>query len=123
MAKQRILLVDDEPDIVEVLKFRLEQAGYEIIIARDGIEALEKAYIEVPDLIVLDIVMPKMDGYQVCKALKESRNEKYSSMPIIMITAQAKLADERAQAASSADDFVVKPFEAEELLGKIKRLL
>lgn len=123
MADKKILIVDDEPDIVETLQFRLEKEGYQVITANDGVEALELAHLEKPDLITLDIVLPKMDGYQVCRALKESGKEEFSKIPVILITAKVQLVDEKIQAVSGADDFVVKPFDAEDILSKIKNFL
>lgn len=123
MAEQKVLVVDDEPDFVETIKFELENEGYQVIVAVDGVEALEKAHLEEPDLILLDIVLPKIDGYQVCRALKKSSNEKFSKLPIIMVTARDKLVDEKMQATCGANDYVVKPFEPDDMLLKIEKLL
>ena len=123
MGKPKILVVDDDEDIRETLKYRLESNGYQIITACDGIEALEYAHLEHPDLILLDIILPKIDGYQICRALKESTREEFNRIPIIMITARARLIDEEIQAASGAADYIVKPFNANDLLAKIGRLL
>lgn len=121
MAKQRILVVDDEPDIVETLKFRLESKGYEVITAFDGLEALEKARKGKPDLIILDIMLPKMDGYQVCRLLKF--DEKYSSIPVVMLTAKTQEADKVTGLKTGADVYVTKPFDANKLLEIIKEML
>ena len=123
MPKPKILIVDDEEDIRQTLKYRLESSDYTVITAGDGIEALELAHLECPDLILLDIVLPKMDGYQVCRALKESSNEKYNRIPVIMISGRPQLLEEKTQATNIADDYIVKPFDASELLAKIGRLL
>ncbi len=121
MAK--ILLVDDEKNFVIVMKSRLENAGYEISAAYDGLEAIEKVSQERPDLIILDLVLPKMDGYKVCQKLKS--DDKYKGIPIIMLTARGKGLDlERIVAMEfGADAYLTKPFEPKELLSKIKELL
>ena len=84
MPKKRILVVDDEVELVKAIQIRLEQADYEVIVAYDGQEALEKARKEKPDLIVLDLMLPKIDGYKVCRMLKF--DDKYKQIPIIMLT-------------------------------------
>jgi two-component system, OmpR family, alkaline phosphatase synthesis response regulator PhoP len=121
IAKQRVLLVDDEPAIVEILKMRLEHNGYEVITAYDGQEALEKARTLAPSLILLDIMLPKLDGYKVCKLLKF--DEKYAHIPIIMQTALAQPEDEKAAYESGADNYLIKPFEPAQLLDAIVALL
>ncbi len=121
MAKKRILLVDDEKDLVEMVKMRLEASGYEIIPAYDGQEALEKARSEKPDLIILDIMLPKMDGYKVCRMLKF--DEKYKKIPIIMFTARAQESDKETGEEVGADGYIIKPFEPEILLSKIQEFL
>ena len=121
MSAKKILLVDDEPHIVIMLENRIKQAGYEIITASDGQLGLEKARKEKPDLIILDVMLPKLDGYKVCRMLKF--DDKYKHIPIIMFTARAQEADRKMGEEVGADGYVTKPFEPQVLLNKIKELL
>jgi len=118
---KKILVVDDEKELVEMIKMRLEASGYEVIPAYDGQEALEKARKEKPDLIVLDLMLPKIDGYKVCRMLKF--DEKYKHIPIIMFTARAQEEDKKLGEEVGADAYITKPFESQALLKKIKELL
>ena len=120
MAK-RILLVDDEPELVEMVKMRLEAGGYEVITAYDGQEALDKAHKENPDLMLLDLMLPKIDGYKVCRMLKF--DERYKHILIIIFTARTQKSDEGMAKEVGSDAYVVKPFEPQVLMGKIKELL
>jgi len=117
----KILVIDDEPLVVEVLKIRLEMNNYEVIIARDGVDGLERAMREKPDLIILDIVMPGLDGYQICRKLKEDRKTK--TIPVIMLTALGQSAGRKKGYSSGAYDYIFKPFDDEELLNSIERAL
>ncbi|OGW10483.1 MAG: hypothetical protein A2W75_08755 [Nitrospinae bacterium RIFCSPLOWO2_12_39_15] len=117
----RILVVDDEPELVEMVKIRLESYNYEIIVAYDGQEALGKARKEKPDLIILDLMLPKIDGYKVCRMLKF--DEEYKKIPIVMFTARSHESDEKLGYECGADTYITKPFEPTVLLGKIKELL
>ncbi|MBM3248607.1 MAG: response regulator [Candidatus Omnitrophica bacterium] len=119
--KKRILLVDDEPDVVKIVKFRLEENDYEVLVATDGQEALEKARKEKPDLIILDLMLPKMDGYKVCRMLKF--DEKYKHIPIIIFTARGQDLDKKVGYDVGASEYIIKPFEPQVLLAKIKDLL
>lgn len=119
--KKRILLVDDEKDLVETLTFRLESAGYEVIAAYDGMQGLEKARKELPDLILLDVMMPVMDGYQVCRFLKF--DDVFRNIPIIILTARGQEGDKKTGMGVGADAYVTKPFDSVTLLEKIKELL
>lgn len=121
MAKPKILIVDDERDLVEMIKLRLEAAGYETSEAHDGQEGLAKAHKEKPDLIILDLMLPKIDGYKVCRMLKF--DEKYKEIPIIMFSARAQDSDKQMGKEVGADAYVTKPFEPQVLLDKIKELL
>jgi|SRR3989338_1980743 len=121
MNKRKILLVDDEPELVEMVKIRLESYNYEIIVAYDGQEALGKARKEKPDLIILDLMLPKIDGYKVCRMLKF--DEEYKKIPIVMFTARSHESDEKLGYECGADAYITKPFEPTVLLGKIKELL
>ncbi|MCK4948178.1 MAG: response regulator [Candidatus Aureabacteria bacterium] len=118
---KKILFVDDEPQLVEMVKIRLEANNYEVILASDGEQALEKARGEKPDLIILDIMLPKMDGYKVCRMLKF--DDKYSSIPVIMLTARSQKSEKSMGEEVGADAYIIKPFEPQMLLGKIKELL
>ena len=120
MAK-KILLVDDETDLVCLVETRLKAGGYEVTVATDGLMALEKAKKENPDLIILDLMIPKMDGYKVCGLLK--KDSRYSKIPIIMFSARAQEADMRLGEEAGADAYVAKPFEPKILLGKIEELI
>jgi DNA-binding response OmpR family regulator len=121
MVKKKILIVDDEQDILDVLKYRLEANDYEVLVASDGQDGLNKARSEKPDLIVLDLMLPKLDGYKVCRMLKFDEN--YKAIPIIIFTARAQKDDEDLGMEMGADAYVAKPFEPEVLLEKIKGLL
>jgi len=119
--KQKILIVDDEPDAVELIEFNLKSAGFDVVTASDGEEALKKARLVLPDLIVLDLMLPEVDGMEVCKILR--RDQKTSGIPIIMLTAKAAEIDRVLGLELGADDYVTKPFSPRELVLRIKRLL
>ena len=121
MEKKKILLVDDERDLVETVTFRLEASGYEVLPAYDGQEGLDKARKEKPDLIILDLMLPRMHGYKVCRMLKF--DEKYKKIPIIMFTARAQQSDIEMGKEVGADAYITKPFEPQALLDKIEELL
>jgi DNA-binding response OmpR family regulator len=114
----RILIVDDEPPIVDMLAYNLRRANYEVVIARDGQEALDKARAEQPDLIVLDLMLPRVDGLDVCRALRRERD-----VPIIMLTARDSEIDRVVGLELGADDYVVKPFSVRELMARVKNVL
>lgn len=119
--KSRILIIEDETDIIEALKLRLGANGYEVLVSTDGAEGLNRARSEKPDLIILDIRLPKMDGYKVCRILKYDEN--FSKIPIIMLTARVQQADIRQGEEAGADIYMTKPYKSEELLENIKKLL
>ena len=121
MAKKKILVVEDEAELTRAIQIRLEEAGYEVLIAYDGQAALENARAENPDLIVLDLMLPKMDGYKVCRMLKF--DEKYKKIPVVMLTARAQEKDEDLGYEVGADAFITKPFKYRVLLAKIAELL
>ena len=121
MANEKILLVDDEIDFVEVAKMRLEANKYRVIPAYDGEEALEKVKTEKPDLIILDVMIPKIDGFDVCRKLKI--NPEYKDIPIIMLTAKFQPVDLRFGQAVGADAYLTKPIDSNILLDKMKELL
>ncbi|HEY6844638.1 MAG TPA: response regulator transcription factor [Terracidiphilus sp.] len=115
----RILVVEDEPMMVAGLRDNFEFEGYEVITATDGIEGLRRALDESPDLVVLDVMMPKMSGLEVCKQLHAKR----SSIPIIMLTARGQELDKVVGLELGADDYVTKPFSIRELLSRVKAVL
>src|SRR5579872_7042861 len=117
----RILVVDDEPDAIELIKFNLKAAGYEVVTAADGEEALKKARALLPNLILLDLMLPEVDGLEVCKILR--RDARVSAIPIIMLTAKAAEIDRVLGLELGADDYVTKPFSPRELVLRVKRLL
>ena len=121
MAKGRILVVDDEIYIVHILDFSLGMEGYEVITALDGEQALEKARTEKPDLIVLDIMMPKLDGYETCKRLKADPITK--DMPVILLSAKGRNVDQKVGFEVGADDYITKPFSPRKLVERINAIL
>ena len=118
---KKILVVDDEPDIRKIVTFRLKKAGYEIATATNGQEALDSAQKEKPDLILLDLRLPIIDGYEVCRRLKTDQELKH--IPVILLTASSagKIAEKTKE--FKADDYLIKPFDPEKLLAKVKKFL
>ncbi len=114
----RILIVDDEPAIVDMLAYNLRRANYQVSTAQDGEEALRKALQEQPDLIILDLMLPRLDGLEVCRALRRERD-----VPIIMLTARDAEVDRVVGLELGADDYVVKPFSVRELMARVKSVL
>ena len=112
----KILVVDDEKSIVDIISYNLNKDGYEVITAYDGQQGLKIALTENPDLILLDIMMPKLDGFEVCKRIREKKLQ----MPIIMLTARAEEVDKVLGFELGADDYVTKPFGVRELMARIK---
>ena len=121
MAKGRILVVDDEIYIVHILDFSLGMEGYEVVTALDGEQALEKARAEKPDLIVLDIMMPKLDGYETCKRLKADATTK--DIPVILLSAKGRNVDQKVGFEVGADDYITKPFSPRKLVERINAIL
>ena len=120
MAK-KILLVDDEPNIVLLLETRLKANGFDVVSAADGLAALEAVKKEKPDLIILDLMLPKMDGYKVCGLLK--KDTRFSKIPILIFTARAQAEDVKLGQELGADAYLVKPFDPKTLLEKIQELI
>ena len=120
MAK-RILVVDDEIESVKLIGLMLQRRGYEIVAARSGVQALDKAQSENPDLVILDVMMPDMDGYEVCRRLRA--NPATTSLPIIMFTAKTMIDDKVAGFQAGADDYLTKPVHPEELASRIEAVL
>lgn len=120
MAKKRILVVEDMPESLMILRIRLEAYGYEVISATDGEEGLNKARELRPDLILLDVMLPKMDGYTVCRLLKF--DEEYEDIPIIMLTARGQEKDMAIGKNVGADMYFVKPYDHAKLVAAIEKL-
>ncbi len=120
-VRAKILIVDDEPDAIELIRFNLKASGYDVVAAEDGEEALLKARKFSPDLILLDIMLPEIDGLEVCKILR--RDPATAKLPIIMLTAKASEIDRVLGLEFGADDYVTKPFSPRELLLRIRNLL
>lgn len=121
MSFGKVLVVDDEEHIVELIKFNLENYGYEVITAYNGEEALLKTKAEIPDLIILDLMLPIIDGMDVCKKIKS--NEETGNIPIIMLTAKSDEADKVIGLEIGADDYMTKPFGVRELMARVKAVL
>ena len=121
MSKGKILVVDDEIYIVHILDFSLGMEGYEVVTALDGEQALEKVKTEKPDLIVLDIMMPKLDGYEVCKNIKS--NAATQHIPVILLSAKGRNVDQKLGFDVGADDYITKPFSPRKLVERINQLL
>lgn len=119
--KSKILVVDDEPDVIELVRYNLNLAGFDVETAENGSEALLKARTVKPDLIILDLMLPEIDGLEVCKLLR--RDAKTSTIPIIMLTAKAAEIDRIVGLELGADDYVTKPFSPRELVLRIKKRL
>jgi len=119
--KEKILIVEDEKDIVKMLDYNLKKEGYRTLAASDGEEALDKAAREHPDLILLDLMLPEVDGLEVCKALK--KEPETAAIPVIMLTAKTQETDKIVGLELGADDYVTKPFSPRELLARIKAVL
>jgi DNA-binding response OmpR family regulator len=118
---KRILIVDDEEGIVKIVKMYLEHHHYEVITANDGQEGLDKVKTDKPDLIVLDLMLPKMNGYKVCGLLK--KDTRYAKIPIILFSAKSQEKDIKLGQEVGADAYLTKPFESDVLLAKIKELI
>lgn len=121
MERKRILIVDDEVELVEALRDRLQRKNYEVLTAYDGQEALDAAHKEKPDLIILDLMLPRVDGYKVCGLLKA--DIRYNKIPIIMFTAKGEDEDIRLGKEIGADAYITKSPEDDTLLSKIGALL
>jgi DNA-binding response OmpR family regulator len=124
----KILVVDDDPDILEAISMILESQGYEVVTARDGVEGLANLKAEKPDLLVLDLLMPKMDGFAVCKELQDPRWAKYKDIPILILTSVREEASRRRYELETGleldvDDYVEKPVAPDTLLERVGRLI
>ncbi len=121
MAREKILVVEDERSLSEVLSYNLEKDGYEVLLAHDGKEALRKAQMALPDLIILDLMLPGLSGLDVCKEIKSGQHT--SAIPILMLTAKSEETDQIVGFAVGAEDYVTKPFSVKVLLQRVRVLL
>ena len=121
MAKQKILVIEDERSLVEVLSLNLEREGFEVISVFDGPDGLRQAQLKLPDLIVLDLMLPQKSGLDVCRELKQGQRTR--DIPIIMVTAKAEETDQLVGFATGADDYVTKPYSVKILIERIKKEL
>jgi two-component system phosphate regulon response regulator PhoB len=120
-VRPKVLVVDDEPEAVELVEFNLKQAGFDVLTAADGAEALKKAHSSLPGLVVLDLMLPEVDGLEVCKMLR--RDPATATIPIVMVTAKAAEIDRILGLELGADDYITKPFSPRELVLRVKRIL
>ena len=118
---KRILIVDDEPNIVLSLEFLMKKHGYEVETATDGEQALEAVNRQHPDLVLLDVMMPRKDGYQVCQILRE--DERLADMRIVMLTAKGRDVEREKGLSLGADDYITKPFSTQDVVEKVGELL
>jgi len=121
ITKKRVLIVDDEKELVKLITFHITIAGYDVLSAKNGIEALEICEQEKPDLVILDIMLPRIDGWEVCRRLRQ--NPKTRNMPIIMLSALSEIDDKLKGFNLGIDDYVTKPFSTRELVVRVKRVL
>ena len=118
---KRILAVEDDPNALELMVYTLERKGYQVIPAKDGLEALKKAQDEHPDLIILDIMLPGLDGYEVCRRLRQIPET--AVLPILMMSAKARQEDKDAGLKKGADDYLAKPVDPLEMVARVETLL
>ncbi len=116
-----ILIVDDETNIVISLEYVMKNAGFNVAVAYDGEEALEKVKENVPDLVILDVMMPKLDGFEVCKKIRE--NPAWKSVSIVMLTAKGRDSEREKGLSFGADDYLTKPFSTRDILQRVKEIL
>jgi two-component system alkaline phosphatase synthesis response regulator PhoP len=121
MEPKKILIVDDEVDLVETLRFPLEMEGFTVLVSYNGEDGLHQARKEKPHLILLDLMLPKLDGYKVCRLLKF--DERYKHIPILMLTAKTQDRDKSLGLETGANEYITKPFEMDDLLEKVKSYL
>jgi two-component system alkaline phosphatase synthesis response regulator PhoP len=120
-VSKKVLVADDEPNIVVALKYLLQRSGYDVTVARDGEEALQQIEASVPDLVLLDVMMPIRSGYEVCKRIRE--RAEWAHVKVIMLTAKGRDAEVNKGLAMGADLYVTKPFSTRELINQINGLL
>ncbi len=120
-SRPRILIVDDEPDLLAVLRFGLEAEGFDVLDASDGVRGLDLARAQAPDLIVPDLMLPRMDGYKVCRALKF--DDRYRRIPVFILSARSGETDRRLALDLGADEYMTKPYEVRDLVARIRSKL
>lgn len=120
-TKKKILVVDDDLDTVEILRIKLEGAGYEVVTARDGEECISKCQAEEPDLLLIDVMMPKMSGFKVVKLLKGDK--RFADKPMVILTARTQEADRKTVADVGANGYMTKPFDLTEVVRFVKKLM
>ena len=118
MQKEKILVVDDDKNICDLLRMYLEKEGYTVVLAHNGVDAVSVFGSESPDLVLLDIMLPQLDGWQVCREIRKT-----SETPIIMVTAKDETFDKVLGLELGADDYVTKPFDTKELVARVKAVL
>lgn len=121
MAEEKILVIDDEENILELIRFNLANNGYKVLLASNGLDAIKLVKSECPQLVLLDLMLPGMDGYEVCKTIR--RDNAISNIPIIIITAKSEEIDKVLGLELGADDYITKPFSIRELLARVKAVL
>ncbi len=121
MAKEHILIVEDEPNIAQAIQYNLEKEGYRVSRAGDGAQGLKLAQTQFPSLVILDLMLPQMDGLEICRLLK--REEKTKNIPILMVTAKSQETDKVVGLELGADDYLTKPFSMRELIARVKAIL
>ena len=119
--QRKILIIEDDPDIATGIEIRLSQENFAVVLAANGPDGIEKAKSDPPDLIILDLMLPKMDGYETCKILKQRENTKH--VPVLVLTALPLMGDAEKAFAAGADDFLKKPYRNQQLIEKIQKLL
>jgi len=120
MARPRILIIEDERALTDVLSYNLQREGYDVVVAHDGQEGLRKAQMQLPDLVILDLMLPGLDGLEVCRELRGGERTRH--LPLLMLTAKAEETDQLVGFSMGADDYVTKPFSVKVLLQRIKAL-
>ncbi len=121
MTKESVLIVEDDEDILQLLEYNFQNAGFDVTVSRDGLDALQKLKRQKPDLVLLDIMLPGADGFEVCKSIK--RDPKTAQVPVIMLTARGEEVDRIVGLELGADDYVVKPFSPRELILRVRAVL
>jgi len=118
MPNERVLVVDDDPLIVRLVRMHLDKAGFKVLVAMDGEQAIDVCATELPDLVILDLMLPKKDGYEVCRAIRE-----FSLVPVVMLSAKGEQVDKLRGFEMGADDYLTKPFAPAELLARVQAVL
>ncbi len=122
-VKKRILLIEDELDVCKSLAYRLKKVGFDVFISNDGEDGLKQAQEKIPDLIILDLMLPSMPGEEICKALRENDREEFQTIPIIMLTARTAESDRIIGKVIGANSYIMKPFDIDHLLNEINRCI